>query len=263
MSTPYLRQSPRHVTLPAPVWFRVESMPDNGTYPSLRHDWGEFVYCYSGVTELRTGAQVLIAPPHMAFWIPAGVDQIGYNRRATVHVSIYIEQALCTGMPEQATSLRVTPLLAAMLDRLQDAQFNGTPQQERLLRVMVDEMALCHVTQSFLPDSDHPALRRLLAALHDDPADRRTTGSLARAFGLSERTLLRLCQRELGMPLSEWRNRLRVVRAIAQLQDGHSVETIALDLGYATASAFIAMFRGITGDSPARYVGRQAVSPPR
>lgn len=256
MKPSYLRQPPGHVTLPAPVWFRVEQMPDNGTYPSLRHAWGELVYCYSGVTELRTGGQVLLAPPHMAFWIPAGVDQVGYNRRATVHVSIYIDQSLCGAMPGHAASLRVTPLLRAMLEQLEGAQFDGTLRQGRLLRVMVDEMENCAVTQSFLPDSDHPALRRLLAALHDAPSDRQSTATLARAYGLSERTLLRLCQRDLGMSLSEWRNRLRVVRAIAMLQDGQSVEAIALDLGYATASAFIAMFKGITGDSPARYAGR-------
>ena len=256
MSPPHLRQPPGHVTLPAPVWFRVEAMPANGSYPSLRHAWGEFVYSYSGVTELRTGEQVLVAPPHMAFWIPAGVDQVGYNRRATVHVSIYVDLPLCAGMPRVPASLRVTPLLRAMLDRLETASFDGTDRQGRLLRTMVDEMENCTVTQSFLPDSDDPALRRLLAALHDNPADRQGTAALARAFGFSERTLLRLCQRDLGMSLTEWRNRLRVVRAIAMLQDGDSVEAIALDLGYATASAFIAMFRGITGDSPARYAGR-------
>ncbi|OCX66571.1 hypothetical protein BFP70_04260 [Thioclava sp. SK-1] len=256
MTPLYLRQPPHHVTLPAPVWFRVEDMPDNATYPALRHPWGEFVYCYRGVTELRSGGQVFLAPPHMAFWIPADVDQIGYNRRATTHISIYIDPSLCGGMPQGATSLSVTPLLRAMLDRLAGAQFDATPRQARLLRVMVDEMAGCTLAQSFLPDSDHPALRRLLSSLHDTPWNRQGAGILARRFGLSERTLARLCQRDLGMSLTEWRNRLRVVRAIAMLQDGQRVETIALDLGYATASAFIAMFKGITGDSPARYAGR-------
>ncbi|WP_283180112.1 helix-turn-helix transcriptional regulator [Gemmobacter sp. 24YEA27] len=256
MQPPHLRQPPGHVTLPAPIWFRVEAMPDNGTYPFMRHPWGEFVYSYSGVTELRTGGQVLLAPPHMAFWIPAGADQVGYNRKATVHVSIYIDQSLCAEMPDVPVSLRVTPLLRAMLDRLELASFDDTAQQARLLRVMVDEMERCPVTQSFLPDSDEPALKRLLAALHDTPSDRRSTATLARSFGLSERTLLRLCKRDLGMSLTEWRNRQRAVRAIAMLQEDVSVETIALDLGYATASAFIAMFKGIMGDSPARYVGR-------
>lgn len=256
MTAAYLRQPPDHKTLPAPVWFRVEEMPDNGTYPLLRHDWGEFVYCYSGITELRTGGQVLIAPPHMAFWIPSGFDQVGYNRRATVHISVYVDNALCPAMPAEPASLQVTPLLRAMLDTLERTQYTGAAAQDRLLRVMVDEMERCTAGDSFLPDSDDPALRRLLAALHDRPADRRSTAELARAFGLSERTLVRRCTRDLGMPLTEWRNRLRVVRAVALLQDGESVEAVALDLGYATASTFIAMFKSVTGESPARYVGR-------
>lgn len=256
MISPYLRQSPDLKTLPAPVWFRVEQMPDNSTYPPLRHKWGEFVYSYSGITELRTGGQVLVAPPHMGFWIPAGFDQVGYNRRATVHISFYIDMELCGAMPERPASLQVTPLVRAILDTLETSRYEGTPQQDRLLRVMVDQLACCPAGDSFLPDSDDPALRRLLAALHDCPSDRRSTAALARAFGLSERTLVRRCTRDLGMSLTDWRNRLRVVRAVAMMQDGQSVEAVALDLGYATASAFIAMFKGVTGDSPARYVGR-------
>lgn len=256
MSRAHLLPVPGHKTLPAPVWFRVEQVPDDSTYPSQRHDWGEFVYSYSGITELRTGDSVLVAPPHMAFWIPAGLDHIGYNRRATVHISVYIDQELCGSMPERPVSLQVTPLLRAILDSLEVAHFTGTPAQERLLRVMVDQIASCATAESFLPDSDNPALRRLLAALHDNPANRQSSAALARSFGLSERTLVRLCQRDLGMSLTEWRNRLRVVRAVALLQDGQTVESIALDLGYATASAFIAMFKGITGDSPGQYAGR-------
>jgi len=40
------------------------------------------------------------------------------------------------------------------------------------------------------------------------------------------------------------------VRALALLEAGRSVESIALDLGYGSSSAFIAMFHRMTGASP-------------
>jgi AraC-like DNA-binding protein len=52
------------------------------------------------------------------------------------------------------------------------------------------------------------------------------------------------------MSFGEWRQRLRVVRALALLEAGRSVESIALDLGYGSSSAFIAMFRRMSGTSP-------------
>jgi AraC-like DNA-binding protein len=55
------------------------------------------------------------------------------------------------------------------------------------------------------------------------------------------------------MPLSEWRQRVRVVEAMKRLDAGIKVESIGLDLGYASASAFIAMFKKRTGMTPDEY----------
>jgi len=55
------------------------------------------------------------------------------------------------------------------------------------------------------------------------------------------------------MPLSEWRQRLRTVEAMKRLDSGIKVESIALDLGYASASSFIAMFKKLMGVTPDEY----------
>lgn len=52
------------------------------------------------------------------------------------------------------------------------------------------------------------------------------------------------------MPFARCRQRLRVVKATPRLAAGEKVESIALDLGYATTSAFIVMFRRMTGVTP-------------
>lgn len=78
-------------------------------------------------------------------------------------------------------------------------------------------------------------------------------GELAKAVHVTERTLLRRAQRDLGMTLTEWRQRLKVVKAMPMLESGAKVEAIAMDLGYASASAFIAMFRRLTGQTPDEY----------
>jgi AraC-like DNA-binding protein len=46
---------------------------------------------------------------------------------------------------------------------------------------------------------------------------------------------------------------LRIVRSLALLEAGHKVEGIALDMGYGSASAFIAMFRRLMGMTPDEY----------
>jgi AraC-like DNA-binding protein len=89
--------------------------------------------------------------------------------------------------------------------------------------------------------------------LEANPADNRGLPALAQAVHLTERTLMRRCQRDLGMSLNEWRQRLRVVKAMTFLEAGQTVETVALDLGYSGASAFIAMFKRLMGATPDEY----------
>jgi AraC-like DNA-binding protein len=47
---------------------------------------------------------------------------------------------------------------------------------------------------------------------------------------------------------------MRVAEAITRLALGQSVARISVELGYSSASAFIAMFRQVTGESPQRYL---------
>ena len=109
------------------------------------------------------------------------------------------------------------------------------------------------------------AVRRpVLRALQSDPADNRSLADWARVVHTTERTLVRRCQRDLGMGLVEWRQRLRIVKALPRLEAGDKVEAIAFDLGYASVSAFIAMFRRLMGVTPDAFrkgsVGAHAVA---
>ncbi len=70
---------------------------------------------------------------------------------------------------------------------------------------------------------------------------------------VSERTLARLFVRELGVSFGEWRQRLRFVWAIQALEGSRSIQAIAFDLCYSTASAFIAMFQRQAGCTPEQY----------
>lgn len=238
------------------MFFRTEEMPAHATYPSLSHAWGEFVYSYSGITEVQIGNQHYLAPPHLGLWIPSGTEHTGFNHHAAVHSSIYISPRLCAHLPAQPGAIIVTPLLRAILDHLRSlpAGGDGEAPRQRLLRVLVDQLAECQSAGSYIPSTDEPVLASVLQALRDDPADDRSVAELARHFHLSERTLMRRCRQELGMSLMEWRQRMKTVKALELLQGGQSVESTALELGYATASAFIAMFRRLMGSSPGQYM---------
>ncbi|EGJ12503.1 AraC family transcriptional regulator [Rubrivivax benzoatilyticus] len=257
---------PRHLlqpyagTIDTPVWFRAARVPADAGYPAHRHDGGELVYAFSGVLEIEIAGALYLAPPQYALWLPPGVEHRALNRREAHHASVYVAAALCATMPGEAAAITVDPLLRALLahlDRHPPAE-PPTEAEARLLQVLVDRLVAAPRSGSYLPVSRDPLLAPVLQALQADPADERSVAELAAAVGTTERTLARRCQRELGMPLAAWRQRLRVLRALALLDDGRKVEAIALDLGYASASAFIAMFRRLMGTTPDDYRSRRA-----
>jgi AraC-like DNA-binding protein len=93
----------------------------------------------------------------------------------------------------------------------------------------------------------------VLQALQADPGDNRPLVEWAREVHVSERTLARLCLRELGMSFGDWRQRMRFLAAIEALEGRRSVQEIAFDMGYSSASAFISMFQRLAGCTPEQY----------
>lgn len=262
---PSLHQPPYRDALPAAMVFRTAQMPARAVYPQHRHAWGEFVYSFSGVIEVALADRHFMAPPQFGIWLPPGVEHRGSNRQAAVHSSLYVSPELCGPLPAEAGVIAVSPLMRALLDHLRSGAAAGpvlalSAEQQRLLQVLVDQIGHARRVGSYLPQSGDVALGALLQWLQEHPADSRSLAELAGQFHSTERTLSRRCQRDLGMSFAEWRQRLRVIKALPRLDVGEKVESIAFDLGYAGASAFTAMFRRMTGLSPDehRRAGRAA-----
>jgi len=57
-------------SLPAPIMFRSAYVPDHGLYPEHQHAWGEFVYSFSGVMEVKVLGHHYLAPRNTASGCP-------------------------------------------------------------------------------------------------------------------------------------------------------------------------------------------------
>lgn len=257
-----MTQSARHLHLPpftdaipAPIYFRSAWVPASSTYPVHSHPWGEFVYSYSGVMDIKMRDQHFLAPPHYGVWLPPEAEHVGRNRYEACHCSLYIARSLCIDLPQQACALTITPLIRALLDDLHAAPpgLPQNPEEQRLLQVLLDKLRQTSRAGSYLPGSDDPILAPVLQWLERNPGETPSLQALATMANTTERTLLRRCQRDLGMPLAQWKQRLTVVRALERLETPMTVEAIALDLGYSSSSAFIGMFRKLMGVTPDEF----------
>lgn len=247
--------------LPAPLFFRAESMLADSSYLEHSHSWGEFVYSFSGVMEVRLADSHFIAPPPYGVWLPPHTEHRGQNRDTTSFCSVYISAEYLQKLPERPCILAVNPLMRSILEYLRD-HFHGLPlhaDDQRLLMVLRDQLGLAECAGSYLPDSQDSLLAPVLRQLQLNPGDNRSLAAFAKTVNTTERTLIRRCKQELGMTFSEWRQRLRVMAALSMLAQGQTVETIAFDLGYSSASAFIVMFRKLMGMTPDEFRKGQAI----
>lgn len=108
-----------------------------------------------------------------------------------------------------------------------------------------------------------PTDRRLLKiaqALAADPADARSLTEWAQWAAVAPRTLTRRFVSETGLSFSDWRQRARLMRAVELLAAGQAVTGVALELGYDSLSAFIAMFRRAMGVAPGRFGAAHAAA---
>lgn len=227
----------------APLWIDFRDDPALSIYPVHRHAWGEFVYAFNGVMEVNINQVNYLTPPPYGLWLPPNLHHSGLNRTSVSHATLYIHASLCQQLPQQAGILLTSPLVSAILLHLKQYSIKNTAEHLRLLHVLLDQLQYTQYVPSYLPHTDHSNLKRILNYLHENPADQSALSELAQQINTTERTLARLAQKQLGMSLNEWRQRLKVMKAMSMLSEGKTVENIALDLGYANASAFIAMFK--------------------
>lgn len=221
-------------------------------FPETRQPWGELNYALIGVLEFDVQGVRYLSPPQYAIWLPPDTLHSAHNKQDLRYVTVYVERALCADLPDALSTLSISPLLKAILADFaaRDVTVPKTTEDLRLAEVMVDQIRLAPRCESYLPISDDPLLRPVLSALQSDPGDRHSLAEWARRVGTTERTLSRRCQDDLGISFNEWRQRLKLVAALSMIEAGEPVHRIASELGYSNASAFIAMFRRLTGTSP-------------
>jgi len=122
--------------------------------------------------------------------------------------------------------------------------------ESRLVQVLLDQLASLPEVGFSLPLPRHPRLLGLCNELIESPEQGVTLSQWAERLGMSEKTLMRLFQRETGLSFRGWRQRMRLLSSLGALEEGDSVTRAALSCGYDSTSAFIAAFKGLFGYTP-------------
>lgn len=227
------------------------------------HARGQIIFQKTGVYRVNTALGSWVVPPNQAIWIPSLVYHEAFTNGTASALMFFVDRSCSKALPEDCIVVTVGPLLAEVFSRavVYGNDYPATGREIRLLEVMLDELRGLEPAPLHLPLAADKRLRRVMDFLLEAPGDDRGVDELAAACGASGRTIARLFRKETGMTFADWRKQLRLLESIDRLGQGQSVTSVALDMGYRSASAFIAMFRERLGMAPSRYVESRKQGP--
>jgi AraC-like DNA-binding protein len=151
--------------------------------------------------------------------------------------------------------LNVSPLLQELI--LHACSFQSLSRRlkthRHLIDVIVDQLKTVQAVPLQLPRPKDPRALRVAQALVNNPGNQNSLEQICQNAGASKRTIERLFQTETNLSVGKWRQQLRLMRALELLAGGEKTTHAALEAGYSTPSAFIAMFRSTLGVTPGKY----------
>lgn len=196
--------------------------------------------------------------------------RLGADRRpgadvvsATIRFGAGDENPLLRALPE----LLVIPLaemrtldatLGLLFDEARGGRCGHQAVIDRLTEVLLVQLLRFAIEQrrvdsGLIAGLADPRLARALTAMHAEPGRAWTLATLAGEAGMSRARFAAHFAAQVGMPPGGYLTRWRIGLAQSLLRRGHPVKQVALDVGYASASALGRAFGQVVGDSPTAW----------
>lgn len=218
------------------------------------HRRAQLLYQVLGGVTLYLPDRVGQLAPLQAAWLPAGCTHRTAMHGTFAYRSLYFDVEVYPDLPAEPLILDVNPLLRELILRVvewsADAVLN--PMQTHIVATLLDELGAASAARLHLPLPRDRRLAPITSELLAAPACPLSLDDWARRVGASSRTLARLFLAETGLSFSQWRTQSRLLAARAWLAEGMSVTAVAHAVGYASDSAFIAMYRRTYGGPPGK-----------
>jgi AraC-like DNA-binding protein/quercetin dioxygenase-like cupin family protein len=239
-----------------PVAAMAATYPNESTSARHAHRRDQLILQMTGVTSMMTERGHFVVPPGHALWIPAGIV---HQSRAWGEVeiqTIYVTPDRVKNASTTCRLIRVSPLVEALMEEAvqMPTRYDADGRDGRLVDFLLEEIGQMPEVALHVRVPPDPRLATICEAVLVDPSSDLTLGEWADRCHLSRRTLTRLFRRETGQSFSAWRQRVRLLEALARLGAGEAVTGVALDVGYDSPSAFAAMFKRELGAAPRQYL---------
>jgi AraC-like DNA-binding protein/quercetin dioxygenase-like cupin family protein len=229
--------------------------PDGASTGWHSHPRGQLLYAIEGVMVVRSAEGTWILPPSRALWLAAGLEHDVKMSGEVKIRTVFIDATTVRQMPDKSCVIEVSALLRELMVVAVGVplDYEDGSRDDRLMRLLVDEVRVSDVLPLHLPVPGDDRVKLICEAIIEHPADTSTVDEWAKRLNVTAKTVHRLFVKETGMTFLQWREQARLLFALRGLANGKRVIDVAFDCGYASQSAFTAMFRRHFGKPPSEF----------
>lgn len=219
------------------------------------HDMHQLLFSFERALRVESSKGRHLVPHQLAAWIPAGVaHKVSFRRVASG--SVFLPACMIAHAGDRVRTVLVSPLMREMLRESMRWPLGAkaTPLRTAWFAAVA---GLCSEwiedeADLLLPNCNDPRLQRALIITINNIGAR--LPEVCREAGMSERTLRRRLKAQTGMTWEAYRQRSRLLRAVALFDDPNvSVTQVAAACGFDSPSAFAKAFRLTLGETPSAY----------
>ncbi len=214
------------------------------------HKTAQLTYTIEGVSYIIAANKLFIVPPGMAIFIPQEVAHKHDMKKDVVINSLYLPHRYLKFLKKEVQLIKLTELAKLLINKIctyDETRLNSV-EYKRLLLVLMDELKnFDTVEYASLDLPENPKLVKIYHLFHSNPQRWPSNVEVAKYINVSTRTLLRLFKKETGMNFVVWKQKFRFIKAIELLQYYKNTSMVAYRLGYQSDSAFISMFKKMSG----------------
>ncbi|WP_405647421.1 helix-turn-helix domain-containing protein [Streptomyces uncialis] len=240
---------------------RRERYPHGRTWEAHTHLFDhELLWGVSGSVTATVDGVSWTVPPTVGLWVPAGAVHEVTTGPGGDFYTTYFRGEVFTPATERS-GVWAGPGLVAVCAALREILLHmrrygmTLAARNRAEQVAFDLLQPLEIAAVEVPMPTDARALVVARALIADPADPRGLAEFARLSGCGVRTLTRVFTADTGMSFVQWRIQVRVRAALTYLAGGLPVSVVGRRVGYSTPSAFVAVFRRVTGRTPGECFG--------
>jgi len=221
------------------------------------HQWHQLIYPRKGLLRTKASMKQYFVPYNRAVLIPASCVHESWAITSVEFVGLYINPSKMKYSINQCKIIEVSALFREIIGetiKIIRTKASRTKSDNRIIQVFYDQLS----TQSEAPlEVILPKDKRLNIIsdhLLNNPACKLTLPYWANKVGASERTISRLFEVQTGLTYKKWRQRLRLVSSLSQLENKVPIQMVAYNVGYSSSSAYIHSFKNAFNITPQQYM---------